>query len=179
MSKAIRKQILRAEREHARAFNRGDVRGAMLMFHKDFVGFSSTRHARIHGLSALKKTFLYYLKRAPKMFYHIEQPHVHASGSTAVATFYWTVAWARAAVSAAGARTSSCAPGGTGALSTSTFPAPADRGPTRWHRAHEDSREHGLKLDSQRFLTGSCGSTSVSWQSGSPAFRKRRAPGCG
>ncbi len=91
MSKAIRKQILRAEREHARAFNRGDVRGAMLMFHKDFVGFSSTRHARIHGLSALKKTFLYYLKRAPKMFYHIEQPRVHSSGSTAVATFYWTV----------------------------------------------------------------------------------------
>jgi len=91
MSKAIRRKILQAEREHARAFNRGDVRGAMLMFHKHVVGFSSTRHARIHGLSALKKTFLYYLKRAPKMFYHIEQPRVHSSGSTAVATFYWTV----------------------------------------------------------------------------------------
>ena len=91
MSKAIRKQILRAEREHARAFNRGDVRSALRMFHKDFVGFSSTRHERIRGLSALKKTFLYYLKRAPKMTYSIEQPRVHASGSTAVATFYWTV----------------------------------------------------------------------------------------
>src|SRR5712692_7459710 len=147
MSKAIRRKILQAEREHARAFNRGDVRGALRMFHKDFVGFSSTRHERIRGLSALKKTFLYYLKRAPKMFYRIEQPHVHASGSTAVATFYWTVAWARAAVSAAGARTSSCAPGGTGALSTSTFPAPAERDPTRWHHPHEDSCRHRLKID--------------------------------
>lgn len=91
MSKAIRKQILRAEREHARAFNRGDVRSALRMFHKDFVGFSSTRHERIRGLGALKKTFHYYLKRAPKMSYRIEQPRVHSSGATAVATFYWTV----------------------------------------------------------------------------------------
>jgi len=91
MSKAIRRKILQAEREHARAFNRGDVRSALRMFHKDFVGFSSTRHERIRGLSALKKTFLYYLKRAPKMSYRIEQPQVHASGSTAVTTFYWTV----------------------------------------------------------------------------------------
>ena len=90
MSKAIRKQILRAEREHARAFNRGDVRGALKMFDKGFVGFSSTRHERIRGLGALKKTFHYYLI-APKMTYRIEQPRVHASGPTAVATFYWTV----------------------------------------------------------------------------------------
>lgn len=91
MSKAIRQQILRAEREQARAINRGDVPSALRMFHKSFVGFSSTRHERIRGLRALEKTFHYYLKRAPKMTYHIEQPQVHTVGGTAVATFYWTV----------------------------------------------------------------------------------------
>lgn len=91
MSKAIQKQILQLEREQIRAINRGDVAGALRMFHRGFVGFSSTRHERIRGLDALKKTFHYYLKRAPKMTYRIEQPQVHASGSTAVATFYWTV----------------------------------------------------------------------------------------
>ena len=91
MSKAIRQRILKAEREQARAINRGDVRGAIRMFDKSFVGFSSTRHERIRGLGALAKTFRYYMKRAPKMTYRIEQPHVHISGSTAVATFYWTV----------------------------------------------------------------------------------------
>jgi len=91
MSKAIRQQILRVEREQSRAINRGDVRAALRTFHKDFIGFSSTRHERIRGLAALAKTFHYYLKRAPKMAYHIEQPHVHASGNSTVATFYWTV----------------------------------------------------------------------------------------
>ncbi len=91
MSRAIRQQILKAEREQARAINRGDVRSALRMFHRSFVGFSSTRHERIRGLRALARTFHYYLKRAPKMTYRIEQPRVHTSGSTAVATFYWTV----------------------------------------------------------------------------------------
>src|SRR2546422_831685 len=91
MNKAIQNQILQLEREQVRAINQGDVAGALKMFHKDFIGFSSTRHERIHGLGPLKKTFLYYLKRAPNMTYRIEQPQVHASGATAVATFYWTV----------------------------------------------------------------------------------------
>jgi len=91
MSKAVRQQILKIEHEQARAFNHGDVRTAMGPFHRSFVGFSSTQHKRIRGLGALKKTFHYYLKRAPKMTYRIAQPHVHVSGGTAVATFYWTV----------------------------------------------------------------------------------------
>jgi len=91
MTPAIRNQILRAEREQARAINRGDLRGALRMFHKSFVGFSSTRHERIRGLRALENTFHYYLRRAPKMTYRIEQVQVHAVGSTVVATFYWTV----------------------------------------------------------------------------------------
>lgn len=95
MNKRIRKQILQLEREQARAINRGDVKGAVRMFDRGFVGFSSTQHKRIRGLGALAYTFHYYLKRAPKLAYRIEQPQVHASGSTAVATFYWTVEWGR------------------------------------------------------------------------------------
>jgi len=91
MSKSIRQKILGLERNQARAFNRGDVASALKMFSKDFVGFSSTTHKRIRGLGPLARTFHYYLKRAPKMNYRIEQPHVHVSGYTAVATFYWTV----------------------------------------------------------------------------------------
>ena len=91
MANPIRSQILKAEREQVRAINHGDIPGALRMFHKSFVGFSSTRHDRIRGLGALAKTFQYYLKRAPKMTYRIEQPRVHVSANTAVATFYWTV----------------------------------------------------------------------------------------
>lgn len=91
MSKAVAREIIRREREQARAFNRGDVRGALKMFARTFVGFSSTRHKRIRGLSALAETFRYYRRRAPKPVYSIEQPLVQAQGDTAVATFYWKV----------------------------------------------------------------------------------------
>jgi ketosteroid isomerase-like protein len=91
MSKAIQQKILALEREQECAINRGDVPGATRMFDKGFVGFSSMQHERIRGIAALAKTFHYYLKRAPRMTYRIAQPHVHVSGDTAVATFYWTV----------------------------------------------------------------------------------------
>ena len=84
-------QILQLERAQVRAINAADVRGALQMFDRAFVGFSSTQHKRIRGLAALRKTFDYYLKRAPKLTYHIEQPHVSVNGGAAVATFYWTV----------------------------------------------------------------------------------------
>jgi len=83
MSDAIQKQILRLEREQAAAFNRGDLRGALKMFDKSFVGFSSTTHMRIRGLPALLRTFHYYRKRSPKLAYSIQQPHVHLSEDTA------------------------------------------------------------------------------------------------
>jgi len=86
-----RQQILQLERAQVRAINAADVRGALQMFDRAFVGFSSTQHKRIRGLGALRKTFHYYLKRAPKLTYHIEQPHVSVNGGAAVATFYWTV----------------------------------------------------------------------------------------
>src|SRR6266571_5155980 len=91
MGKSVRGEILHLEREQVRAINRGDVRSALKLFDRRFVGFSSTKHQRIRGLGALRKTFEYYLKRAPKLAYHMEQPHVSVSGGTAVATFYWSV----------------------------------------------------------------------------------------
>jgi ketosteroid isomerase-like protein len=91
MARSVRGEILRLEREQVRAINRGDLRGALKLFDRGFVGFSSTKHQRIRGLGALRKTFDYYFKRAPKLAYHLEQPHVSVSGGTAVATFYWSV----------------------------------------------------------------------------------------
>jgi ketosteroid isomerase-like protein len=91
MAKSVRGQILHLEREQVRAINRGDLRGALKLFDRGFVGFSSTKHQRIRGLGALRKTFDYYLKQAPKLAYHLEQPHVSVSSGTAVATFYWSV----------------------------------------------------------------------------------------
>jgi ketosteroid isomerase-like protein len=91
MAKSTRGEILHLEREQVRAINRGDVRGALKLFDRGFVGFSSTKHQRIRGLEALRKTFDYYLKQAPKLSYHMENPHVSANNGTAVATFYWSV----------------------------------------------------------------------------------------
>ena len=95
MSRAVQTQILRLEREHAAAFNAADVRGATKMFAPGFVGFSSTRHARIRGITALANTFTYYLERSPKMKYTIQQAKVDVHGTMAVATFYWKVSPAR------------------------------------------------------------------------------------
>ncbi len=91
MAKSVRGEILQLERKQVRALNRGDIRGALKLFDRGFVGFSSTKHQRIRGLGALRKTFQFYLRRAPKLAYQIEQPHVSVSGGTAVATFYWSV----------------------------------------------------------------------------------------
>lgn len=95
MAKTTGQQILQLERAQARAINHGDLPGALQMFDRGFVGFSSTQHKRIRGLAALRKTFVYYRKRAPKLVFNIEQPHVSVNGATAVATFYWTVQLAR------------------------------------------------------------------------------------
>ena len=91
MPKTTSQQILQLERAQARALNQRHLLGALQMFDRGFVGFSSTRHKRIRGMGALRKTFEYYLKRAPKLTYQIKQPHVSVNGGTAVATFYWTV----------------------------------------------------------------------------------------
>jgi len=91
MSEAAKRKILQLEREQARSINAGDVDGAVKMFDRQFVGFSSTRHARIRGLTPLARTFRHYLDLSPRMSYRIGQPVVQVRGDLAVATFYWTV----------------------------------------------------------------------------------------
>jgi ketosteroid isomerase-like protein len=91
MSKTVSQQILRLEREQARAINQGDIPGATKMFDRAFVGFSSTTHERIRGLAALAKTFQHYLDLSPRLTYRIQKPQVQVCGSTAIATFYWSV----------------------------------------------------------------------------------------
>src|SRR5260370_38543682 len=91
MTKSGRGESVQLEREQVRAINRGDLRGALKLFDREFVGFSSTKHERIRGLGALRKTFDYYLKQAPKLAYHMEQPHVSVNGGMAVATLCWSV----------------------------------------------------------------------------------------
>jgi ketosteroid isomerase-like protein len=91
MPKNIRNEILRLEREQAQAFNGGDIKRALAIFDRSFVGFSSTQHKRIRGLGALERTFHYYLRRAPRPTYRIAEPQVVVAGPVAIATFYWTV----------------------------------------------------------------------------------------
>ncbi len=91
MSRSVRQEILSVEREQVRAFNRGDVRGALGPFDRSFVGFSSTRHERIRGLRPLAGTFRYYLRRGSRLTYRIAEPVVQVSQEVAVATFYWSV----------------------------------------------------------------------------------------
>ena len=95
---AAQRQILQMERQQERDFNQRKIGALLQQFAPGFVGFSSTRHARIAGLSALKKTFLHYMRQAPQVRYRIAQPRVQVFGSSAVASFYWTVNLGRRAV---------------------------------------------------------------------------------
>lgn len=92
------RQILRLERQQVADFNRGKVSDLLRSFDPGFVGFSSTRHARIAGRNALRKTFHYYQRMAPKLTYSIAQPRVQVYGPAAVATFYWKVRLGKRAV---------------------------------------------------------------------------------
>ncbi|HEV8385722.1 MAG TPA: nuclear transport factor 2 family protein [Candidatus Acidoferrales bacterium] len=91
MRNTVQQHILRLESEQAAAINRRDLRGSLAMFDGNFVGFSSTKHERIRGLTALGKTFQHYWQRSPKMTYRVEDLRVLVSGRAAVATFYWSV----------------------------------------------------------------------------------------
>ena len=95
---AAQRSILQLERQQERDFNQRKIDALLKPFARSFVGFSSTKHARIAGLGALKKTFLHYMRQAPRVRYHIAQPRVQVYGSTAVASFYWTVRLGRRTV---------------------------------------------------------------------------------
>ncbi|MDA2914325.1 nuclear transport factor 2 family protein [Acidobacteriia bacterium AH_259_A11_L15] len=89
------REILRRGRRQVKDFNRRRLQALLEQFAPGFVGFSSTRHARITGRTALKKTFQHYLRQSPRVRYSIAQLRVQVFGRTAVASFYWTVALGR------------------------------------------------------------------------------------
>jgi ketosteroid isomerase-like protein len=88
---AAEREILRLERQQVSAFNGRNLDALLEQFAPGFVGFSSTRFARIAGRPALRKTFEHYLDQSPRLRYRITQPRVQVCDGTAVATFYWTV----------------------------------------------------------------------------------------
>jgi len=92
---SVKTEILRMERQQEENFNHHQFGDILKHFAPGFVGFSSTRHARVEGKAALKKTFQHYLKQAPQVRYRIAQPTVQVLGQTAVASFYWTVTLGR------------------------------------------------------------------------------------
>lgn len=89
---SVKQEILKLERQQVRDVNARRIRRLLEDFAPRFVGFSSTRHARITGRRALAETFRYYFRRARRLRYRLTQLRVDVHGDTAVATFYWTVA---------------------------------------------------------------------------------------
>jgi hypothetical protein len=89
--KTAQRQILHLERQQEKDFNHHSLNKLLQSFAPGFVGFSSTKHARITSRSALKKTFQHYLRQSPRVRYRIAQPRVQVFNGTAVASFYWTV----------------------------------------------------------------------------------------
>ncbi|MFQ5818006.1 MAG: nuclear transport factor 2 family protein [Terriglobia bacterium] len=89
---SAKQEIVKLERQQVRDVNARRLRRLLQDFDPRFVGFSSTRYARIRGRQALADTFRYYLRRARQLRYRIAQPRIDLYGEAAVATFYWTVA---------------------------------------------------------------------------------------
>ncbi len=93
--KTIERELVRIEREQVADFNRRDLNSLVEQFEPDFVGFSSTRHKRIGGRAALKKTFQHYLDQSPRARYRIADARVQILDGTAVVSFYWVVELSR------------------------------------------------------------------------------------
>jgi ketosteroid isomerase-like protein len=92
---AIERELIGIEREQVADFNRRDLASLVEQFEPGFVGFSSTRHKRIAGRAALKKTFQHYLDQSPRARYRISDPRVQILDGTAVVSFYWVVELSR------------------------------------------------------------------------------------
>ena len=86
-----KQQVLLLEEKQVSAFNQGDIDTILTFFDSDLTGFSSTQHMRLASLAELRKTFEYYLSKAPEVAYTISDPCVKLYGDTAVLTFYWSV----------------------------------------------------------------------------------------
>lgn len=87
----IEKQIVQIENDIAAAFNQRNVEGILAFFDESTMGFSSTKHERLRGLEALRKTFSYYLQQSEKVEFALDEIRVQSFGAGAVSTFYWSV----------------------------------------------------------------------------------------
>ncbi len=87
----VEREILRLERQQAAYFNHRELEAILEQFEPGFVGFSSTRHKRIAGRAALKRTFEHYWDQSPRVRYRIAEPRVQVFDGTAVVSFYWVV----------------------------------------------------------------------------------------
>lgn len=88
---AMEREILRLEHQQVADFNRRNLKALLEQFEPSFVGFSSTRHKRIAGRAALKRTFQHYLDQSPRVRYRIAEPRLQVFDGTAVVSFYWVV----------------------------------------------------------------------------------------
>jgi len=88
----LEQKISHIETDLAAAFNRRDIDALLAYFDEDLVGFSSTKHERLFGLEALRRTFHYYLEQSERVAFHLSEIIVHTYGQVAISTFYWTVA---------------------------------------------------------------------------------------
>ncbi len=87
----VEKQIIKIENDIAAAFNRRNLEGILSFFDKGMMGFSSTKHERLHDLEALRKTFNYYWQQSEKAEFALDEIKVQNFGPVAVSTFYWSV----------------------------------------------------------------------------------------
>ena len=87
----IARHLAEIEKRSAEHFNRGELDRILEYYDPDFVGFSSTKRDRIHGLKSLKKTFEFYRREAERVEYSISKPEVLVFGGAAIVTFYWEV----------------------------------------------------------------------------------------
>ncbi|MDZ7374900.1 MAG: nuclear transport factor 2 family protein [candidate division KSB1 bacterium] len=87
----VEQHLVELEQRQVEAFNRRAIDEVLAHFDPALVGFSSTRHDRLHGLEDLRKTFHYYLDQAEEVSYEIQDPEVVVYGDVAIVTFYWVV----------------------------------------------------------------------------------------
>ena len=88
---ASEREILRLERSQVSDFNRHNVKALVNQYANGLVGFSSTKHERIRGRTALANTFKHYMRVSPRVRYSVSDVKVQPLGETAVASFYWKV----------------------------------------------------------------------------------------
>ena len=85
----LKETITKIETAMAQAFNRRDVDAILQHFDENVVGFSSTKHERLWGLEAMRKTFAYFIDPSEKVVFQPDEIEVREYGQVVIATFYW------------------------------------------------------------------------------------------